>query len=402
MGSVITLGIGRLELEWGKNNIYSNHSKLFAKGDLNEAVYYYADNLKETKPAYVRTLRDMVRRLELLGYTLHGAKRIYDESVADVPSYYPLFETSFAEFARIMRSISITEIGLSEDEDGDFSLGELAKNILTKSEFTRVEPALKRMTIEDGTFFENLDPYVTLRLLAENPANLDEEVAWRFEDVVSNGYVELSDLEEGLSDSDRFLIVTEGSSDAAILKNALPIVAPDVADFFYFIDMSEHYPFTGAGNVVQFFKGLNSIKIQNKVVVLLDNDAAGNEAYKRIMDLPQRRNLRAATLPVMDQLRNFRCLGPSGESFEDINGKAVSIECFLDLKPIEKTPPTVRWTSYNSHLNCYQGELINKDERARRFLKRGRRTSGYDFSSLATLWDFIISRCLELDEGSNE
>ncbi len=31
MGSMITLGIGKMELEWGKNNMFNNHSCLFQK-----------------------------------------------------------------------------------------------------------------------------------------------------------------------------------------------------------------------------------------------------------------------------------------------------------------------------------------------------------------------------------
>ena len=29
MGSMITLGIGKMEIDWGKNNIFNNHSCLF-------------------------------------------------------------------------------------------------------------------------------------------------------------------------------------------------------------------------------------------------------------------------------------------------------------------------------------------------------------------------------------
>ncbi len=29
MGSFITLGVGKLEIDWGKNNLFKNHSKLF-------------------------------------------------------------------------------------------------------------------------------------------------------------------------------------------------------------------------------------------------------------------------------------------------------------------------------------------------------------------------------------
>ena len=80
----------------------------------------------------------------------------------------------------------------------------------------------------DGIFFENLDPYVTLRLLAENPANLDVEVQWRFADLVEGRWAKESSFYEDLSELDRYLIVTEGSSDGAIIRKAMELLRPDI------------------------------------------------------------------------------------------------------------------------------------------------------------------------------
>src|SRR6202043_1566387 len=104
------------------------------------------------------------------------------------------------------------------------------------------------------TFFENLDPYVILRLLCENPANLDQNVIWRFQDVLESGWIseDLDDPYEGLDDTDRYLIVTEGSSETSIPETSVSLVHAEVADFFNFIDMSENYPFTGTGSLYRF------------------------------------------------------------------------------------------------------------------------------------------------------
>lgn len=115
---------------------------------------------------------------------------------------------------------------------------------------------------------------------------------------------------EGPADSDRYLVVTEGSSDSSILKSSLPLVAPDVADFFSFIDMSENYPFTGTGNLFRFCQGLARIKIQNKILVVLDADTAGIETYQRIRKIPMPDNVRVACLPALDEFRRFKTLGP--------------------------------------------------------------------------------------------
>ncbi len=124
----------------------------------------------------------------------------------------------------------------------------------------------------------------------EEPKNLDLDVVWRFSDVVESGWVKQDAVYEGLSNTDRYLVVTEGSSDAAILKKALPKVAEDVADFFDFIDMSENYPFTGTGNVTRFIQGLAKIKIQNRILVVLDNDTAGHSALQTLQALINRKS----------------------------------------------------------------------------------------------------------------
>jgi hypothetical protein len=68
MGSVITLGLGRLEVDWGKNWRYSNHSKLFLADDRKPLPYYYVDAdtgqpITESKVGFARVLRSVRRRL---------------------------------------------------------------------------------------------------------------------------------------------------------------------------------------------------------------------------------------------------------------------------------------------------------------------------------------------------
>ncbi|GHU84129.1 hypothetical protein FACS189415_7720 [Bacteroidia bacterium] len=59
----------------------------------------------------------------------------------------------------------------------------------------------------------------------------------------------------------------------------------DILDFFTFVDMEENYPFTGTGNLFRFCQGLSSIKIQNKVLVVFDNDLEGVSNYDRVQKL---------------------------------------------------------------------------------------------------------------------
>jgi hypothetical protein len=287
MGSIISLGVGHFEIDWGKNEFFRNHSKLFLKDDIRPATYYYAEGHKETKPAYVRPLRSVLKRLNLLGYSVAACLRLYQESVRSVPDYYPDPAMSSDQLGKVLQLINVDRLLVPDDDPRDYDLGEYAaKVILSDPEFHKVEPTLGALKSDDGTFFENLDPYIVLRLLGENESNLDRDVVWRFQDVLDGGWIDEAELYEGLAETDQYLVVTEGSSDSTILSAALPIVESDVADFFNFIDMAENYPFTGTGNVLRFCQGLASIKIQNKVLVVLDNDTSGVDAfveYKRFL-----------------------------------------------------------------------------------------------------------------------
>ena len=68
-------------------------------------------------------------------------------------------------------------------------------------------------------FFENFDAKFLLRLLMENPQNLELDLEWRTADVIAGGYVD--DIYVGIDDRDKFLIVTEGSYDTFIIKKTL-------------------------------------------------------------------------------------------------------------------------------------------------------------------------------------
>ena len=90
--------------------------------------------------------------------------------------------------------------------------------------------------------------------------------------------------------------------------------------------------------------------------------------------------------------RHVTTLGPTGQAVENVNGKAVSIEFFLDLTPKLKKP-TVRWTSFNDSVGHYQGELIEKETYVKAFYNQQGHNKGYDLSKLRNLWSHVIETC---------
>jgi hypothetical protein len=391
MGSYITLGIEQLDVDWAKNCLGQNHSCLFLADDLREVTYYYAEGQREKGSAYSRQLRGIVKRLELLGYTLEGCRNKFSQlTMHPEIGQRPPFE--FETLANGLLTLNVQSFGMV---DGPLS-SDLWKCVLVDDpdelQSGKSKPQTSISNWEAERFFSTLDPYIVLRLLAENTTNLDREVSWRFGDLVGGGWVDESCLYEHLPASKRFLLVTEGSSDTYILKKSLGMLEQDVADFFEFIDMAENYPFTGTGNVVRFCEGLAKINVQNRVLVILDNDTAGRSAAQRLANLKLPSQIRVMLLPELEKCRHVRTLGPGGERFENINGFASAIEAFLDLTVNDLPQPTVRWTSYDKQQDAYQGELIAKDEYVRSFFERAG-TDGYDTSCLSYLWQHILQRC---------
>ena len=404
MGSLISLGVGRLEVDWGKNAMFRNHSTLFLPSDLKAATYYYADNIRERKPAYVRKLESVKQRLELLGYTMQGCRDHFLESATRWRSYFDQWgedelSITFNDFVNVLRCVDVDKQHLPGDLEDDYDPGEYALDtILRDPQFVKTLGPLpaKRREWYLGLFFEDLNPYVILRLLAENPANLRKSVVWRHIDAIEGGWASEDGVFEHLADSERFLLVTEGSSDSLVLERGIQILKPDIADFFYFVDMSDNYPFTGTGNIVRFCQGLAKIRIQNRVLVILDNDAAGNAALSRLRDSALPKNMKVIVLPHLPDFDAFPTVGPAGVSLEPVNGRAVSMEMFLDLSYETNDSPAVRWTSYDKSAGVYQGELVDKDKYVSRFLKQGWRDKRYDKSKLDLLLRHIVSSACSL------
>ncbi len=170
MGSIITLGLDRLNLDWGKNGIGIDHSKLFLPGDIRDVTYYYADNEREVKLGYARALRSVVKRLELLGYTISKCKQIYQDLLKETPDWCSRPSISFDAFSRILKRVDVRRIRMPDEID-NYDFGELAAKILTDPEFVKRSAKLKNFKKWDGEFFANLDPCLIIRMLAENPKN---------------------------------------------------------------------------------------------------------------------------------------------------------------------------------------------------------------------------------------
>ncbi|MCT7800589.1 MAG: HEPN/Toprim-associated domain-containing protein [Lactobacillus iners] len=385
---MITLGIGKMELDWGKNNMFHNHSCLFQKEDIKMVPYYYSDDDIEYRKGLSKNIKSVMRRLDLLGYSLHDIEEIFNEDLKRISELDNIsIPISFNDYYNTIKNIDINSINMtSEEYDYNYDLGEYAQKCVI-SEINKLCTLSEYEYYYIREFLQNLHPYITLRILSENKKNHNLNVIWRYADVVENGWVLEEDIIPKLNTQEKILIVTEGSSDTDIIKKCIELLYSDVADFFDFIDMEKNYPFTGTGNLKNFVKGLSKINILNKILVILDNDTAGKSVYNDIKKIDLPNNLKVITLPKYKDFDNFKCKGPQGNSIENINGKAVSIECFLDHSSIDDEI-YVRWTGFNDKLMQYQGNIEPKNLLIKSFHQYYKQD--YDFTKLKYLIDYIL------------
>lgn len=115
MGSMISLGVGKMEIDWGKNNMFRDHSALFTDGDIKDIPYYYAgpeenEIITEYHEGFSRNLSLIKRRLDLLGYSLKKVEKLYNDALYECSEYGYNLDLSFDSFSKMLRELDISKI----------------------------------------------------------------------------------------------------------------------------------------------------------------------------------------------------------------------------------------------------------------------------------------------------
>jgi hypothetical protein len=408
MGSMIHLAVGRLEIDWGKNDGFRDHSPLFQPSDLTEVPYYYVDEAnprKESGAEYEsnlvthykegmsKPLGQVVERINLLGHTLPYARQEF-EALSRFNSF-DLDQFNFDQLTKALATVNVNEVSADYGEGEDF--GKLfRRHLFDRLGLASIVGDPHYVQFHAAQAMENLSAYTILHLLARNPSAAGLPVTWQFADIEYGGWARRDQFVKALDPVNRFLIVTEGSSDAGIIRHALKLLKPHLGDFFDFVDMNEGYPFTGTGNLFNFTRGLISIAVQNNVIILYENDAEGVASYNRTSRLNLPWNMRVLKLLDLPEFASYSTVGPSGEHRADINGRGAAIACYLDAGP----SPVVRWNNFNKELGVYQGELIGKGDVMRRFYKLDEPRPDYELSRISAVLDMVIAECTAMREAA--
>lgn len=419
MGTEINLTVGGISLSFSKNHMGIDFGHLFQEGDrtrrkMDEINYeYYEDNpdeiadLEVSEVVFARRLDRIAPRLELLNHSLNAARAEYQAVVAEtleMASYSePPEEPSLLLFEEFCALACRYPLAVLKDEYIEYETPDREK--VAQGRFADDADAFARLPgdrYNDLYYSEKsylsaslciLSAESMLQVFALNPANADIEVVWEFGPLVNNGWANMGDFQPGARRVQKVLVATEGASDARIIKRALEVLRPDVADFFNFIDVDERHHFWGTGNLVKFAEGLLRIDIQNKVLFVLDNDAEGVDAYRKLAALTLPGNMRSMLLPNLEAFASFPARGPEGVSLADINGRAAAIECYLDLDLPVHGPAQVIWSNYKKEVDAWHGALEFKESYQRKFYDQNDdaiRNGPYQSTKLAKLLDKLI------------
>ena len=372
------------------------------------------DDGLETVTLYQCTAEKIAQRLDIMGFTLARAKRDFErarrEKLLEIPppeegeedvfskDRRQIEKMTFEDYAKNLRSIisrRIPRVPFGDSERTDLSDTE---RYIAEADYYQ-EDLLMGYFCSDTRFF--------IRLACSLVAP-DDVVEQDLTEVVHAGYYQIEDpiAENAVSAltgdypaNAKIIILTEGSSDAAILREALSVLYRHLAEFYAFFDFDASRAAGGASQLVSVIKAFVAAGIPNRVVALFDNDTAGREAVRSLERVQLPRNVALLHYPNLERLRSYPTIGPTGTAAFDVNGLAGSIELYLGADVIASTGKEcpVQWRGFSEGMGAYQGEVMHKGALQEAFWQRATRSktdsrvrAETDWSGLDAIWQAIV------------
>lgn len=391
MGSYASFSVNNREMLWWKNGLSPVVASLYTKDDIirgrgKEGVRLikkyklsrYGDDYGKDDVDWEITLAvvdvaTLKQRLSIYGYNAH----LFNESLDSHIEWLAEISRDSSDEMKLIYDSEIEQI--EKLKAGKIPLEDLSYKLFEKIDFYN-EPAaiwaiLQHADIkDDDVAILDIDDLVQGGWLNEELENTDSEFL----------------IAQGEFVSEIPVIVTEGVSDIKILKKALRTIYPKLESNVRFLDMS-FKPENNAVAVIRMIKSFAAAGINNRIIAILDNDAAASEAMTHLPHhLPK--NIKVIQYPDLDLMKDYPTMGPQGEVDMDVNGLAGSVEMYTGkdiLTTDSGSLELVQWGGYMSRVNKYQGSLINKELVGKRFENKD--DSNLDnWQDLKYLWDHII------------
>lgn len=380
MGEYVSISIDHLDVLTYKNRI-GDLLLIFSDADL--CIEPYEEDGEESERRYFSASVERVRRsLDVIGYTLKKAQKVFEEQkkeacdwFSDEEDYLVQYNTEFTyeewekaiikvarEEARL-KSTMFTSPGEEIDHSRTFAEKEIIKSLSGADE--------NFWGIYVDCYLEpqrhNEIGWLVLRVILE-AFNKNKKVIVDYTNLYEGGWCDEIFAGE-LRQAPKTVILTEGKFDIKILSRTMKLLYPGMEKFYSFFDFESFRTKGSTDSVVSYVKAFASAQIENRVIALLDNDAAGIEARNQLEEINLPDNFRVMTLPDVKIAKKYPTVGPTKNEKVDINGRACSIEIYLgqDILKIDGEFEPVMWEGYKEKVKRYQGKLLNKSSIQERF-----------------------------------
>lgn len=372
------------------------------------------DDELETAILYQSSAQKIAQRLDIIGFSLARAKqdfeRLLREKLLEISSVDEDEEEPGSERRNQLRRMTFEDYSESLRSIMSRRLSPAFFGRRERTDLTDTERYILAAHLYDEDFLMGYfcsDTRFLIRLACALVAP-DAIVEQDLTEVVNAGYYRIEDaiasnaikaLTGDYPANAKIIILTEGSSDAAILQETLSILYPHLRECYSFFDFDASRAAGGAPQLASVVKAFVAAGISNKVVALFDNDTAGREAARILQRVQLPSNVVLLHYPRLERLRTYPTVGPTGTAAFDVNGLAGSIELYLGEDVIVSTglECPVQWRGFSEAMGEYQGEVMHKGALQNAFWKRAarcridlRQVAETDWSGLNAIWQAVF------------
>lgn len=401
MSEYAEICIGEMTLAWFRNYLDKKIVELFfSKNDLIVEPDYIEDPDDEDSVPYTRymyqtTVKRAKERLDAMGFSLKHFETVFNLNMIQAIDYGPFLShlrvdiEDYEEKAKVRIEKYVTfkkwqnsldRIIKHELEHGNISSFSGKQNFTPKTECDKL--IFYAIMDSDAESFYSLNTEVVniayvFRQILESC--IDERIIQLDFSYLDNWAEDsIPKALDATGNSEKTIVLVEGSSDKDILEFAIKNIHPHLADLFYFMDFSDNHGNTRPGGTSEIKKQMEVFyysRINAKFIAVFDNDAAGYQSMYSLLNDKIKKwpdNFRILCYPSNSFFSKYPTLAPSGQILnDDINGKACSIELYLPdrlimqdgkLYPIEwESRQRIKKTDDTTEY-VYQGVISNKDE----------------------------------------
>ncbi|MCI1644395.1 MAG: HEPN/Toprim-associated domain-containing protein [Bifidobacterium crudilactis] len=197
MGTMIELALNKVEIDWGKNRSFINHYWLFPPDSLHQIVYPYRDEGENMDPGFQAKFRDVIFRMNNLGYSLAETRLSYEELLSRWNRTGDL-NLPFSDLLRIMESVDFSQLPTEFGKKYQYDFDQYLQDVISHDESIMENNAKDEYfeyAVEDF-IKEGLDFNILLRLYGENPENLDFHLEWFTQDLIDSGWTTMQDIRD--------------------------------------------------------------------------------------------------------------------------------------------------------------------------------------------------------------